>query len=88
MLSVGPGAPMPSYLPSDYRRRDNIKNGFEELERIVPHAGRLDGEKLSQASVLFDAGNYVKRVTRENADLAAQIEAVKKEMEDLNSQIE
>ena len=50
MLSVGPGAPMPSYLPSDYRRRDNIKNGFEELERIVPHAGRLDGEKLSQAS--------------------------------------
>ena len=38
--------------------------------------------------MLFDAGNYVKRVTRENADLAAQIEAVKKEMEDLNSQIE
>ena len=40
----------PNYLPSDFRRRDNIKAGFEELQRIVPHTGRLDGEKLSQAS--------------------------------------
>ena len=40
----------PNYLPSDFRRRDNIKAGFEELERIVPHTGRLDGEKLSQVS--------------------------------------
>ena len=50
MRSPGPPAGFPSYLPSDYRRRDNIKNGFEELERLVPHEGRLDGEKLSQAS--------------------------------------
>ena len=101
----------PNYLPSDYRRRDNIKNGFEELERIVPHAGRLDGEKLSQAShwsindliqliysllksisfqasVLFDAGNHIKRVTRESAELAREIQAVKSEMERLNAQIE
>ena len=49
---------------------------------------RLDGEKLSQASVLFDAGNYIKRVTRESADLAAEIQAVKNEMDELNSQIE
>ena len=80
--------PLPNCLPSDFRRRDNIKNGFEELERIVPHAGRLDGEKLSQASVLFDAGNHIKRVTRESADLADQIQAVKSEMDQLNSQIE
>ena len=41
-----------------------------------------------QASVLFDAGNYIKRVTRESADLAAQIQAVKSEMDQLNSEIE
>ncbi|TRY61611.1 hypothetical protein TCAL_03204 [Tigriopus californicus] len=73
---------------AENKRRDSIKCGLDDLQRMLPHIGTPEEEKISQASVLYEAGKYIHQVKGDDAKISIEIEAVKKEIDDLNNQIE
>ncbi len=108
-------------MAAENKRRDSIKYGLEELQRILPHVGTPEEEKvrkwvpqreepttlaicrraavtyvlaylylqqISQASVLYEAGKYIRTIQGEQTRLSEEIEAVKQQIDELNNQIE
>eukprot|EP00095_Tigriopus_kingsejongensis_P008103 maker-scaffold590_size129399-snap-gene-0.36 protein:Tk08103 transcript:maker-scaffold590_size129399-snap-gene-0.36-mRNA-1 annotation:"hypothetical protein CAPTEDRAFT_219042" len=73
---------------AENKRRDSIKCGLEDLQRMLPHIGKPEEEKMSQASVLFEAGKFINQVKGDDAKVSDEIEAVKKQIDDLNNEIE
>ena len=71
--------------PAEWRRRDSIKNGLDELQRLL---GRAEDDKMSQASVLQEGGKHIRTLRADGNKLTAEIEAVRKKRDQLHNEIE
>ena len=73
---------------SETKRRDSIKSGLEELQRVLPQFGSPEEEKISQATILVEAAKYLKSLKEAQEDGASSLESTQGEIEELNKQIE
>lgn len=73
---------------TESKRRDSIKSGLEELQRILPHFGPPEEEKISQATILFEAGKYIKSLKHSQAEGTDLLANVRADIDELNKQIE
>jgi len=73
---------------SETKRRDSIKNGLEELQRVLPQFGSPEEEKISQATILSEAAKYLKSLKEAQDDGATSLESTQRDIEELNKQIE
>ncbi|XP_040569196.1 uncharacterized protein [Lepeophtheirus salmonis] len=77
-----------SHSSTENRRRDSIKQGLDELQRVLPHLGSPEEEKISQASILYEAGKFIKDSQAFNNKTTDHICSLKEEIEKLNREIE
>jgi len=73
---------------SETKRRDTIKVGLEDLQRVLPQFGTPEEEKISQATILSEAAKYLKSLKQAQNDSSTSVESLQKSIENLNQEIE
>jgi len=72
---------------AEQKRRFNIKLGFSRLQQFLPGASAQSNTKISKASLMNKATQYIKSMQAERAKVVEEIQALKQEMEDLEKDI-
>lgn len=76
-----------SHINAEQKRRCNIKNGFDTLHHLVPSLGQNPNGKVSKAAMLQKAGEYIKQLKGERAQLQEEAILLRKQIESLNQAI-
>ena len=62
-----------NHIKSEQKRRTLIKDGFNDLETLVPG---LKSTGLSKSGILNTAGDYLEQLIKDNAELRARLDAL------------
>lgn len=76
------------FSTTESKRRDSIKCGLEELQRVLPQFGSPEEEKISQATVLCEAAKYLKSLKQGKSETSSSLEQISHEIEEMNREIE
>jgi len=76
-----------SHISAEQKRRGNIKHGFDHLQSLVINLSAYPSGKVSKATVLEKSIEYIQRMHQEREGREREIEALKQEMEELNTAI-
>eukprot|EP00123_Amoebidium_parasiticum_P016153 comp23311_c0_seq1/m.38310 comp23311_c0_seq1/g.38310 ORF comp23311_c0_seq1/g.38310 comp23311_c0_seq1/m.38310 type:complete len:597 (-) comp23311_c0_seq1:692-2482(-) len=81
--TLSPSTRRALHIRAEQRRRQNINSGFEELQTIVPECGREGGTRVSKATVLGKAIDYIGYLLREKTGLMGEVDRLRKEVHQL-----
>jgi len=73
---------------SESKRRDSIKSGLEELQRTLPQFGTPEEEKISHATILYEAAKYLKSLKQAQDGSGVNLENISHEIEEMETEIE
>jgi len=73
---------------SESKRRDSIKSGLEELQRTLPQFGTPEEEKISHATILYEAAKYLKSLKQSQDGSGVNLETVSHEIKEMQVEIE
>lgn len=76
-----------SHISAEQKRRGNIKHGFDHLQSLVINISAYPSGKVSKATVLEKTIDHIRHCHQERDSRDRQIEALKREIEELNSSI-
>ncbi|KAI9697240.1 MAG: hypothetical protein M1836_004804 [Candelina mexicana] len=69
-----------NHIQSEQKRRDLIKQGFDDLGEIIPE---LHGGSFSKSVILVQAADWVDQMVQENRDLKLQLMSLKEDDDDM-----
>ncbi|XP_065839254.1 max-like protein X [Oscarella lobularis] len=71
-----------AHTVAEQRRRDQIKKGYDELQRVVPTCNEqgLAAQKVSKALVLHKAIEYISFLQHQNSTIEDELERLRKEV--------
>nr|CAB3263871.1 Mlx [Phallusia mammillata] len=72
---------------AEQKRRFNIKLGFNRLQKFLPNINVQSNSKISKASLMNKATQYIKSLQNERQKVSDEIQALKQELDDLKSEI-
>ncbi|KAI9718233.1 MAG: hypothetical protein M1812_004223 [Candelaria pacifica] len=68
-----------NHIQSEQKRRDLIKQGFDDLGEIVPE---LHGGSFSKSAILVQAADWIEEIVQGNEELTAQLKSLKEDDDD------
>eukprot|EP00124_Ichthyophonus_hoferi_P004737 Ihof_evm2s562 gene=Ihof_evmTU2s562 len=71
-----------AHLFAEQKRRNNIKQGFEELQAIIPACKGGPG-KISKATILQKAMDYIGYIIKEKTGLLEEVQILRQEVQQL-----
>eukprot|EP00123_Amoebidium_parasiticum_P004481 comp15785_c0_seq1/m.13023 comp15785_c0_seq1/g.13023 ORF comp15785_c0_seq1/g.13023 comp15785_c0_seq1/m.13023 type:complete len:576 (-) comp15785_c0_seq1:541-2268(-) len=71
-----------AHILAEQKRRNNIKQGFEELQAIIP-ACKSGPTKVSKATILQKAIDYITYILKEKTTLLEEVQKLRQEVQQL-----
>lgn len=75
------------HIHAEQKRRCNIKNGFDMLHLLIPQLKQNPNAKLSKASMLTKAAEYIKQMRSDRAATNEKMESLRREIDSLNNSL-
>eukprot|EP01136_Pigoraptor_vietnamica_P007888 Opistho-1_new@42543 len=69
-----------AHIAAEQKRHNNIKEGFDQLQHMIPACRRSPSSKVSKATVLRKAVDYIAHMIREKSSLVEEVGRLRKEV--------
>eukprot|EP01137_Pigoraptor_chileana_P023836 Opistho-2@90808 len=69
-----------AHIAAEQKRRNNIKEGFDQLQHMIPACKKAPSSKFSKATVLRKAVDYIAHMIREKSTLVEEVNRLRKEV--------